>query len=108
MSKHTVELTSQNFETEVLQSDIPVVVDFWATWCGPCQMTAPVFEQVAEELAGKVKFCKVNIDEQSGLAEQFRVMSIPTFILFKDGAAFKKQVGALPKDTLVQFVNQAL
>ena len=78
-----ITITAENFEAEVLKSDIPVLVDFWATWCGPCQMIGPVISEIAEEYAGKIKVGKVNVDEQMALAMQYQVASIPTLILFK-------------------------
>ena len=94
-------LTKENFETEVLKSDIPVLVDFWATWCGPCMMLSPVIEEVAKELEGKVKIGKVNVDEQNELAMQFRVASIPTLLLFKNGELAKTAVGFMPKNEIL-------
>ncbi len=88
-----VTVTAKNFEEEVLKSDIPVLVDFWATWCGPCQMLAPVLEEIAEEYKGRVKVAKVNVDEQQQLAMQFRVSAIPTVLLFKDGNPVDTSVG---------------
>lgn len=88
-----VKLTTDNFEEEVINSDIPVLVDFWAVWCGPCQMQGPVIEQAAEKFAGKLKVGKLNVDEEGALAQEYGVMSIPTLILFRDGKAVKKEVG---------------
>ena len=90
-------ITKENFEKEVLKSDIPVLVDFWATWCGPCKMIAPVIEEIAEEYEGKVKVDKVNIDEQMDLALEFKVMSIPTIMLFENGEVKKREVGVMSK-----------
>jgi len=95
-------LTKENFETEVLKSDIPVLVDFWATWCGPCMMLSPVIAELAEELEGKVKVGKVNVDEQGELAMQYRVASIPTLLLFKDGQLTKTSVGFMPKNDIIE------
>ncbi|MBR2045742.1 MAG: thioredoxin [Agathobacter sp.] len=94
-------LTKENFETEVLKSEIPVLVDFWATWCGPCMMLSPVIAELAEELAGKVKVGKVNVDEQNELAMQYRVASIPTLLLFKNGELVKTSVGFMPKAEII-------
>ena len=86
-----IEITEANFETEVLKSDVPVLVDFWAVWCGPCQMQGPIIDELAEEVQG-VKFGKLNVDENMGLAQKFRVMSIPTLMLFKDGHGCRSAV----------------
>lgn len=91
--------TKDNFEKEVLQSDVPVLVDFWATWCGPCQMVLPIIEELSEELTG-VKIGKVNVDEEMELAKQYRVMSIPTLIVFKDGKKVNMAVGAQGKEEI--------
>ncbi len=96
-----ITITTANFEKEVLQSDIPVLVDFWATWCGPCRMLAPVLEQIAKEYDGKLKVGKVNVDEEMGLAVKFRVESIPTLMLFKNGELVKKSLGFMEKDEIV-------
>ena len=91
--------TKDNFEKEVLQSDVPVLVDFWATWCGPCQMVLPIIEELSEELTG-VKIGKVNVDEEMELAKQYRIMSIPTLIVFKDGKKVNMAVGAQGKEEI--------
>lgn len=94
-------LTKANFDQEVLQSDVPVLVDFWASWCGPCRMMAPIVDQIAEECTD-VKVGKINVDEQPELASQFRVMSIPTFIVFKNGAPTAVEVGMRSKDDVIK------
>ena len=93
-------ITAQNFQEEVLRSDLPVLVDFWAPWCGPCRMLAPVLEELEQELAGKVKIGKINVDEEMELAAQFQVASIPTLILFREGQAVRRTVGVQTKDQL--------
>ena len=94
-------LTKENFQNEVLNSDIPVLVDFWATWCAPCMMLSPVVEELAEDLAGKVKVGKVNVDEQQELAMQYRVASIPTLLLFIDRKLADSTVGFMPKNDII-------
>ena len=93
-------LNEQNFEAEVLRSELPVLIDFWAPWCGPCRMLAPAVAQIAEEYAGKAKVCKVNVDEAPELARQFGIMSIPTVLVFKGGQLAEKLVGLRPKAEL--------
>ena len=100
--------TTADFEKEVLEADIPVLVDFYADWCGPCKMMAPIVAQLAEEYDGKVKVGKCNIDDEDGLARMYRVMSIPTFIVFKGGKAVKKMIGMQDKRTLVAALEEAL
>ena len=98
-------ITKENFENEVLKSDIPVLVDFWATWCGPCRMLAPVIEEIAEEQAGKIKVGKIDVDQQPELAMAFRVVSIPTLILFKEGKAVAQSLGYKPKAQIEEMLK---
>ena len=100
--------TTDNFEKEVLQSELPVLVDFYADWCGPCKMMAPIVEGLAQGYDGKVKVGKRNIDDEMEIAQQYRVMSIPTFILFKDGKAVETSVGAMSKDELESKLQKVL
>lgn len=95
-----IKLTKQNFEDEVIKSDIPVMVDFWATWCGPCKMLAPIIEEIAEEYEGKVKVGKVNVDDEPELASAFRIASIPTVLVFKNGQITNTSVGYCSKEKL--------
>ena len=95
-----ITLTKDNFEAEVLKSDVPVLVDFWAVWCGPCRMVAPTVAQIAEEYEGRAKVGKVNVDEEPELAQQFAIMSIPTLICFKNGEVAGKLIGVQGKDKI--------
>ena len=95
-----------NFEQEVLNSDVPVVVDFYADWCGPCKMMAPIVDQIATEYAGKVKIGKINVDENIELAQKYRVMSIPTFVFFKNGEAVATVVGGMSKNDLAKRIDE--
>jgi thioredoxin 1 len=100
-------VTEATFEQEVLQSETPVVVDFWAEWCGPCHAVAPVLERIAEERVGELKVVKVNIDEEQSLAQRFGISSIPTMILFKDGEPAASAIGAQPKGMLERSLGLA-
>jgi thioredoxin 1 len=102
------EVTDNNFQAEVLESDTPVLVDFWAPWCGPCRMVAPVVEEIAKERAGDLKVVKLNIDENQNTAIAYDVMSIPTLILFNHGQVAKKVIGAYPKRKLEAELEPAL
>ena len=95
-----IKITNENFENEVIKSEIPVLVDFYATWCGPCRMIAPFIEEISEEYEGKVKVCKIDVDEASELAVAFGVSSIPTVMVFKNGEIYKKAVGYCTKKEL--------
>jgi thioredoxin 1 len=103
-----IHLKAEDFEAEVLQSAQPVLVDFYAEWCGPCKMMSPVLDAVADELAGQVKICKINVDEAQEIASQFNVMSIPNLLLFKGGQIADQMVGAMPKEKLIQKIKENL
>ena len=101
----TVKITTTNFEQEVLQSQIPVLLDFWADWCGPCRMAAPSIDEIAAETAGKVKVGKVNVDTDIELAQRYRIASIPTFLVFKNGELAEKAIGLQSKEDLVNLLK---
>ncbi len=108
MMKRVVELNDDNFDKEVLQSDLPVFVDFWAPWCGPCQMIAPLVESLAEEYEGRCKVGKLNVDQNPRTAMRFGIMSIPTLMVFKDGKVVERIVGAVPKEVMEGIIKKVL
>lgn len=97
-------ISNENFESEVLKSDLPVLVDFWAPWCGPCMMLGPIIEDIAEENAD-IKVCKVNVEENPDLAVQYKIMNIPTIVAFKNGEIYKKSVGIISKSEILDLVK---
>lgn len=101
-----INLTSENFEKEVLKEEKPILIDFWAAWCGPCKMMGPVVEQIAEDTRDTAKVCKLNIDEELNLATKYNVMSIPTFILLKNGKEVERMIGAMPKEELMKIFER--
>ncbi len=104
----SIEITEQNFEELVLNNDKPVLVDFWASWCGPCRAVGPVIDQIAEDYKDKVIVGKINVDEQSGLAQRYSVMSIPTLCVFKDGDVLDRMVGARPYEDITAELDKVL
>ena len=102
---HEINLTNQNFEEEVLKSNLPVLVDFFATWCGPCKMIAPVIEELAEKYEGKVKIRKVNVEEENELAMKYEISSIPTLVLFKEGKVVNTKIGLCSKSEIESMIN---
>ena len=107
-SEYIVDLSSENFDQEVLKSDTPVLVDFWAEWCGPCKMIAPILEEIATEYAGKVKVCKVDVDANPDMPGKLNIRGIPTLIMFKAGNAVDTKVGALSKSQLGEFIDSVI
>ncbi len=108
MSKSIITIDKNNFENEVLKSDKPVIVDFWAAWCGPCRMVAPVIDQLADQYSGKVKVAKINVDENPELAGMYQVMSIPTILMFKEGKKVDELVGARPKQAFEDMIQKSI
>jgi thioredoxin 1 len=106
VSKNILSLSDSSFEQDVLKSDVPVLVDYWAEWCGPCKMIAPLLDAIADEYEGRVKVAKLNIDENQQTPSKFGVRGIPTLMLFKDGAVEASKVGALSKSQLTAFLDQ--
>ncbi|GAA6134609.1 thioredoxin TrxA [Oceaniserpentilla sp. 4NH20-0058] len=108
MSENIISLTDDSFETDVLQSDTPVLVDYWAEWCGPCKMIAPVLEEIAEEYQGKLKVAKLNIDQNEATPPKFGIRGIPTLMIFKGGNIEGTKVGALSKSQLTAFIDSTI
>jgi len=104
MSDNVKEISSENFNQEVLESDLPVLVDFWAEWCGPCKQLAPTVEDVANKMVGSIKVCKMDVDSNQDIAVQFGVRSIPTLLIFKNGEVASTQIGAISKQQLEEFI----
>jgi thioredoxin 1 len=108
MSEHLQHVTDDSFDDEVLNAQGPVLVDFWATWCGPCKMIAPVLDELAEEYAGKLKICKLDVDANPNTAPKYNVKGIPTLIIFKNGNVEAKKVGAMSKSQLAAFIDSTI
>ncbi len=99
-----IELNKDNFEKEVMEAEVPVLIDFWANWCEPCRMMSPIIDKIAEEMGDKVKVCKVNVDENHELAEKYEIMTIPAFIIVKNGAETGRTIGVQPKEDILKLI----
>ena len=108
MSDHIVHTSDSNFDNDVLKSSVPVLVDYWAEWCGPCKMIAPTLDEIAKDYQGKLKIAKVNVDENPQVTQKFGIRSIPTLMIFKDGAVQAQKVGAMSKSQLSAFIETNL
>ena len=108
MKGSVVHVTESNFEEEVVKSDVPVLVDFWAEWCGPCKMIAPILDEIAKEYGEKLKICKIDVDSNPDIAPKFGIRGIPTLIMFKHGNAESTKVGAVSKSQLIEFVDEII
>ena len=108
MGENVLKITDQNFESEVLKSETPVVIDFWAEWCGPCKVIAPVVNELADEYLTKVKFGKVNVDFNQQTAMKYGIRSIPSLLIFKDGSVVNQIIGSVPKDSIVKLLEEPI
>ena len=108
MGKNVIEINDQNFESDVLQSVTPVVIDFWAEWCGPCKTIAPVLDELADDYLGKVKFGKVNVDLNQQTAMKYGIRSIPSLLIFKNGSVINQIIGSVPKDSIVKLLQETV
>ena len=108
MSEHILHITDQSFEAEVLKSDKPVLVDYWAEWCGPCRMIAPILDEIAGDYANRIKICKLNVDENQNTPPKYGIRGIPTLMLFRNGNVEATKVGALSKSQLIAFLDSSL
>ena len=108
MAENLIEFTDDNFDTEVLKSNLPVLVDFWAEWCGPCKMIAPIVEEISSDYAGKIKVGKVNVDFNNQVAMQYGIRGIPALLVFKGGSVANQIVGAVPKNNITQILDEVI